>query len=205
VLLRSVQKAAGCAPPTAITKTASLIGKVFVLQIAAECIDSLYGDGVSSGPAAKLWEAYTAMKPALTLFALPNDAAAFECAARLQHKGMPMMWLRAADGAALADALAADPSKVLKLMRLPGATVSYMPADVAGQPMDYSSMGPVRSSSSVGSSSSSSDNSSTRAAASSLAHGLVLIAFTRLQPSGSGWQRPEIACMLLQVCHIAGL
>jgi hypothetical protein len=88
------------------------------------------------------------MRPALTLFALPSDAAAFECAARLQHKGMPMLWLRADDGAALADALAADPSKVLRLMRLPGATVSDMPAELAGQPMDYRSMGPVSSSSS---------------------------------------------------------
>jgi hypothetical protein len=169
VLLRSVHKASGCAPPTAITKTVSLTGKVFVLQISADCIDSLYGDGVSSGPAAKVWEAYSAMKPALTLFALPNDAAAFECAARLQHKGMPMLWLRAADGAALADALAACPSKVLRLMRLPGATVSDMPTEVAGQPMDYSSMGPVRRSSSNGGSS-----SSTKVSASTLAHGLAL-------------------------------
>jgi hypothetical protein len=148
VLLRSTPKASGCTPPTAVTKTPNLAGKVCVLQIAADCIDSLYEDGVSSGPAAKLWEAYQALKPALTLFALPSDDAAFECAARLQHKGMPMLWLRAADGAALADALAADPSKVLRLMRLPGATVSDVPAELAGQPMDYSSMGPVSSSSS---------------------------------------------------------
>jgi hypothetical protein len=163
ILLRSLLQAFGCAPPTAVTKTASLTGKVFVLQIAEEYIGSLYEDGFSSGPAAKLWETYQALKPVLTLFALPSDAAAFECAARLQHKGMTMLWLRADDGVALAAALAADPTKELRLMSLPGATVSQMPPEQAGQPMEYSSMGPVSSSS--GSSGSSSTAAVAAAAA----------------------------------------
>ncbi|WIA16699.1 hypothetical protein OEZ85_013356 [Tetradesmus obliquus] len=129
-----------CSPLEAITKGPNLKGKVFVLEISQECINTLYEE---FGAGATLWETYKALKPKLTLFALPSDAAAFECAARLTHKGMPMLWLRADDGAALADALAADPEKVLKLVGLPGATASQMPADLAGQPMDYSSMGPT--------------------------------------------------------------
>jgi hypothetical protein len=58
VLLRSAPKASGCTLPTAITKIASLIGKVVVLQILADCMDSLYEDGVFSRRATKLWEAY---------------------------------------------------------------------------------------------------------------------------------------------------
>jgi hypothetical protein len=83
-----------------------------------------------------------ALRPVLVLFVYPNEQFVLAGSAALLNRQVPLFVLDVQHGAALAERLASDPTRSVRLMSMEGSKMQAMPQEWAGQPTAWSSLGP---------------------------------------------------------------
>jgi hypothetical protein len=83
-----------------------------------------------------------ALRPVLVLVVFPTEAFSLTGSTRLLNRQVPVFALDVEHGAALAERLASDPTRSVRLMSMGASEMQPMRQEWRGQPTDFSSLGP---------------------------------------------------------------
>eukprot|EP00775_Hariotina_reticulata_P012451 gene12451-12588_t len=110
-------------------------GRGIVVQISEACREVLYSDS--------FWADLKSYNPPLVLLAMASDEPSLDGMLQGFNGKMPIMWLSAADGAALVSALSQPNNTDLQLVNVLGAIAAPILEGYAKQPADTSRVGPA--------------------------------------------------------------